>query len=87
MENPGNILFIKLGEKGSYEQCCIDNEKIKIGYHEVNHGFCIAGNWDLVNTNISEQYIAVKTATTIHKNQVKRFYEEPKTTMWITFYK
>lgn len=86
MENPQNILFIKLGEKGSYEKYCIENNKMKLGYQEINHNNCLSGRWDDVYSQIEILYRTVKTASTSHKNQIKKFYEEPESTMWITFY-
>ncbi len=87
MQNPKNILFIKLGEKGSYEQECIEkNSSIKLGYEKIDHNLCIKGQWDDVNNEIQAKYKTVQTATTSHKNQIRKFYEEPSSTMWITFY-
>ncbi len=87
MHNPSNILFIKLGEKGSYEKECIEqNSSIKLGYQEIDHNLCVNGKWDDVNSQVQAIYKTVQTATTSHKNQIKKFYEEPQTTMWITFY-
>jgi len=86
METPGNIRFIKLGEKGSYEKYCIENARIKLGYHEIDHDLCVNGDWNGVSQLITNKYKTVQTATTSHKNQIKQFYEEPSNTMWITFY-
>lgn len=88
MQNPKNILFIKLGEKGSYEKECIEqNSSIKLGYREIDHSLCINGQWDDVNNEIQTKHPeTVQTAITSHKNQIRKFYEEPSSTMWITFY-
>jgi hypothetical protein len=87
MQNAKNILFIKLGEKGRYEKECIEEKStIKLGYREINHMYCINGRWDEVSNQIQSDYGTVQTATTSHKNQIRKFYEEPRTTMWITFY-
>ena len=86
MHNPGNVLFIKLGRKGKYEKECIEKKSsIKLGYREIDHSSCINGDWK----KVSEQMARIntfQTAITSHKNQIRRFYEEPESTMWISFY-
>jgi len=85
--NPDNILYIKLGEEGKYEKECIEkNNTIKIGYREINHELCISKKWDDVLNEVQDKYNTSPGKTTGHRNQIRRFYEEPKTTMWITFY-
>ncbi len=84
---PEKILFVKLGRQGSFEKDCIEkNNSLKLDYREINHELCIAKNWDKVEEEIKKLYKTEKSATTNHRNQVQKFYEEPETTMWITFY-
>lgn len=80
------VLFIKLGEKGSLEQKCIDGGLIELDYSEIDHQSCLDGNWVLVNRQIADAYGTAPNATTSHKNQIRRFYEEPAETLWITFH-
>ena len=85
--NADKILFIKLGEKGCYEKDCIMKDNtIKLGYREISNELCMANDWEQVSEQISSQYRTKKGPTTSHKNQIKKFYTEPKTTMWITFF-
>lgn len=85
--SPKNIQFIKLGMGGQYESECIEkNGTIKLGYNEISHDHCIAGQWDAVLDEIQDKYKTWPSATTSHRNQVKKFYKEPKDTLWITFY-
>lgn len=87
IHNPTNIQFIKLGEKGLYEQECIEDKGIlKLGYHDIDHFQCLAGNWEFIEQQIAELYKTWPSATTSHKNQIRKFYEEPPTTMWVSFY-
>lgn len=82
-----NINFIKLGDKGKFEKECIEiNGTIKLGYSVINHQLCLDGKWDEVSDSVENEYKTNRSATTSHKNQIKKFYEEPETTMWITFY-
>ena len=87
MEKPYQILYIKLGEKGSYEQECVETRgSIKLGYQEIDHGLCSSGKWDEVLQDISEKYKLAQGTATSHRNQIRKFYEEPESTMWISFY-
>jgi hypothetical protein len=41
--------FIKLGEKGDWEEeCILHNQTIKLGFHNPLHTECLAGQWDKV---------------------------------------
>lgn len=88
MESPNNILFIKLGNSGAYERESIEqNSSIKLGYIEIDYDKCKTGLWDEVAQEIQERYKTGKSATTSHRNQIRKFFEEPDSTMWVTFYK
>ncbi|TGN17488.1 restriction endonuclease [Leptospira idonii] len=87
MEKPGNILFIKLGNSGSFEKESIEiNSSIKLGYEAIDFIKCKNGQWEDVLVEIKEKYKTEKSSTTSHRNQIRKFFEEPKTTMWVTFY-
>jgi len=80
------VLFIKLGKKGEYEDECIDKGYIKLGFNEINHDDCLDKKWDKVReyyqSEDREPYVISSFV-----NQIRQFYFEPKTTLWITFYK
>ena len=80
------VLFIKLGSKGMFEQDCLDRGVVRLDYREIDHDNCALSKWDEVQEQISALYETQLGATTSHRNQIKRFYEEPSTTMWITFF-
>lgn len=82
------VLYIKLGKGGEYEKECIEEKStIKLGYHGESHELCIQGKWDVLNNGMIKNHKEWSQNTaTFHLNQIKMFYEEPKTTMWITFY-
>ncbi|QEN03293.1 hypothetical protein EW093_00750 [Thiospirochaeta perfilievii] len=87
MYTPERINFIKLGVKGDFEKECIEtNGTIKLGYNEIDHQLCMSGQWEKVSDLITKEYSTVQSATTSHKNQIKKFYEEPESAMWVTFY-
>ena len=87
MLNADKILFIKLGGGGRDEEDCIMKENtIKLGYREISHKLCMANDWEQVSVEIASKLKTGKGPTTSHKNQIKKFYTEPRTTMWITFF-
>lgn len=79
------ILYIKLGRGGEYEKECIDKGTIKLGYHGEDHALCSQGRWDELRDEMKKEM--PEQTKTFHLNQIKMFYEEPRTTMWITFYR
>ncbi len=77
-------LFIKLGPKGSWEKDCIKKGVLMLGYHEVPHTLALAGEWEKARGS----FPSINDAGTItrHIDQVRQFYEEPASTLWVTFY-
>ena len=43
---PGAIRYIKLGAGGAFARSSLDNGELQLGYHEVPHDVCVAGDWD-----------------------------------------
>ncbi len=86
IKNVKKVLFIKLGEKGKFEEDCIEKSNtLKLDYTEIDHNACTNGNWDKVREHYLIKGNKPQVATG-HVNQIKRFYEEDKKTLWITFY-
>lgn len=81
------VKFIKLGRSGGWEDRCIESDKpmIRLGFDNPHHQRCIDGDWDFMN----RYWLGSKTKgkATETTNQIKDFYTQPPTTMWITFYK
>jgi hypothetical protein len=78
-------LFIKLGSGGDWEADCIARGELRLGYHEVPHEACVAGQW----TQVEEGLRATTRdagALTRHLNQVREFYEAGEDVVWITFF-
>lgn len=80
-------VFIKLGSNGDWEKKCIEEGYLKLGYDDVDHDLCLQGGsvWDK-EIKESFPYGNNAGAVTRHINQVRKFYEEPETTLWITFF-
>ncbi len=89
MNNPC-VLYIKLGDGGKFEEECIQNNYVKLSYHEIDHELCHNKEWDkvkecLIRDNKGDSKKA--GAAERHLNQIKFFYTAPKDTYWITFHK
>jgi hypothetical protein len=79
-------LFIKLGEKGIWEEESIKKGILKIGFSEVNFSDCKNGNWINVDNDYINRRKKSQIASTGFITQLKYFFEEPEDTLWITFY-
>jgi hypothetical protein len=76
--------FIKLGEHGKWEDICLKDGTLRLGYYEVPHDLALSGN----ETNIRNIYLKKNHATaTKHARQVLDFYQADSDVMWITFSK
>lgn len=76
--------FIKLGQGGDWERECILNGTLRLGYHDLPHDRCLASDWDTAKTAFPSG--ANPGSVTRHIDQVRHFYEQPETTLWITFF-
>ncbi|WP_320110744.1 DUF6508 domain-containing protein [Draconibacterium orientale] len=79
------ILFIKLGKGNEFAQECIENNYIKLDYRTVNHELCIKNQWERVQDFFINEEKTKKQVATSHTNQIKQFYTEGETTLWLTF--
>ncbi len=74
--------YIKLGKGGKYEQFCIDNGKIALGFYEVPH----EEPFDPETVfNIYKEKDRDDGTCTRYQNQVSDFYTSDKDTLWVTF--
>lgn len=84
---PTKVLFVKLGQGGSYEKDCIENDQtLRLGYREVDHQLCISQDWTAVHNYFTTEENSKTFVATSHSNQIRQFYEEDEHTLWITFY-
>ncbi len=78
-------LFIKLGDGGGWEEGCVENGTLRIGYRWAPHALCMAGAWDKV-AMLAGDFSKDKGAATRHANQLRQFYDADESILWITFY-
>lgn len=76
--------FIKLGDKGKWEQECLAEGVLRLGYNEVPHALCVHGRWDDVLAEC-RKIRSTAGAATNDKNQIRAFYEADTQTLFITF--
>lgn len=81
------IRFIKLGRKGAWEESCINENTIRLGYKSPYHSECLAGDWDVVHDYWLDRRSGNKSTATSDIRQVREFYELKESDIWITFYK
>lgn len=84
--NPTQVLYIKLGKGGKWEEECIKNGTLRLGYNEAPHEACIQGQWEKVQKAQLEIRNKASTATR-DTTQICYFYEADENTLWFTFWK
>ncbi len=84
--NAEKVLYIKLGRGGMFENECINDGTIKLGYDKCDHDLCMQGKWEELKETMREDAKDLGSLTR-HVDQIRKFYEEPSSTMWITFHK
>lgn len=82
--NASKALFIKLGEGGIWESDCIRDGLLHLDYRSLPHNQCVSSHWDDVRSAFPAD--ANQGSVSRHINQVRHFYEEPSSTLWVTFY-
>ncbi|MHB9029635.1 MAG: restriction endonuclease, partial [Candidatus Latescibacterota bacterium] len=85
--NPSCVRYIKLGGGGSWEKECLNKGIIRIGFGSAGSKRfkqCNSGRWD----KLTESFILEgksKSIATRFTNELRLFFEDDGTTLWITF--
>jgi hypothetical protein len=85
--NPTRVRYIKLGEGGCWEKDCADRGTLRIGFDTAKPErflLCQARRWD----ELRESFVAEgkgKGTATRFTNEVRLFFEDDGSTLWITF--
>jgi hypothetical protein len=81
------VRYIKLGRGGSWEDECLNNGIIRLGFStEKQLSLCLAGKWKEY-AKLYEEKNKTRGVVTNYTNQVRSFFEDDGTTLWITFHK
>ncbi len=81
---PKTIRYIKLGAGGTFARSSLDRGELQLGYHEVPHDLCVAGNWDAVLEHFAGIRKTVGKARDSLR-EVQDFYTLGPDCLWITF--
>ena len=84
---PETVRFIKLGEGGQWENSCIEEGTIRLGYNSPYHENCLAGDWEPVRAYWLKYRNGNKRVATSDLNQIRAFYELSENSLWVTFFK
>ena len=76
--------FIKLGRGGKFERAALEDGRLYLGYYSVPDATCGKGEWESVYRHFLDEGHKPSTARN-HARQVKDFYEQPETCLWVTF--
>ena len=85
--SPKNVRYIKLGQAGAWEKECLNKGIIRIGFgggHPERFGLCTSGRWK----KVTESFVREgkdKTLATRFTKELRRFFEDDGSTLWITF--
>lgn len=86
--NPSAAYYIKLGSGGSYEHQCIERDgTLWVGFNDVPHELCVAGEWEQVKALVQRLYNWPSNTAALKANQLRTFCEADETVLWITFYR
>lgn len=80
------VLYIKLGKGGEWEEQCITNGTLRIGFKNDSHERCLGGDWDTIREARVKRGKNPGPATH-SKNQIQLFYESDEKVLWVTFWK
>ena len=82
------VLFIKLGDAGKWEEDCIKQGELKIGFLSADFKTCLNGKWGKISDYYStrKEKPNDKTTASRYMGELKYFFEEPADTLWITYY-
>lgn len=83
---PSRCLFIKLGKGGGWEEECIQNGTLRLGFRDAPHDLCLQGKWDAVHEIMLKHENGKLITATQATNQIKLFYEADETVLWVTLY-
>ena len=81
------VRYIKLGQRGGWEDECIKDGIIRYGFGSTNPmrlPLCLAGRWDDLMKSFLQEGKTKGTATSF-TNQTRRLFEDDGSTLWITF--
>jgi len=87
LSNTARVRYIKLGERGRWEERCLTHGVIHIGFGSARPdrlAACFAGRWDDVRNSFVAEGASPGTATR-STNELRFFFVDDGATVWISF--
>lgn len=85
--SPKHVRYIKLGEKGKWEPECLEKGIMRLGFGTADptrFDICSQGQWGALKQSFAAEGKNLAT-TTNFTNQVRLFFEDNGSTLWLTF--
>jgi hypothetical protein len=85
--SPAQVRYIKLGWHGHWEEECLEKGIARLGFwtgKTSRYRLCRDENWDGLNKIFRRKHN--KGKATEFTNEVRQFFADPGTTLWITFH-
>ncbi len=82
---PGRVRYIKLGGKGAWTDLCIARGEMRLGFRDVPHALCAAGDWEGVRQRFLDEG-KTPSAASRFVGELREFYEGGGDGLWITFH-
>ena len=81
---PDAIRYVKLGAGGAFARSSLHNGELQLGYHEVPHDVCGAGDWAGILAHFQDIRRTIGKARDSTR-EVQDFYTLGQDCLWITF--
>lgn len=82
---PAEVRYIKLGGKGAWTPLCVERGELRLGFRDVPHELCAAGDWEAVRQIFLGQG-RTKSAASRFMGELRDFYEAGSDCLWVTFH-
>ena len=76
--------YIKLGKRGSYEDTCLDQGILRLGFYDISHEAALKDDTEKMKTHAAVRHSSPSKRTDIVR-QVSDFYQLGGDVLWITF--
>ena len=84
---PAAVRYIKLGAKGSWTALCVERGELRLGFRDVPHDLCAAGDWEAVRQVFLAEghdhvFFVCHTPVGTFAEPARTTVEDPKVHVW-----
>lgn len=79
------VRYIKLGPKGDWENLCLTDGTLRLGYYEISHALAKRNDAKLISDYYMKYKQCKSQVATGYANQILDFYRCDENEIWITF--